>query len=110
DLVQIRRLAEMEEGENIRFRRFLKAHHYPQDLFRRIAREVEQQIDCKACANCCREPRVNVSQEDVDTLARYLDMTPEQVLKEYTVVDAEDHSRILGQTSTGCVFLDGNLC
>ena len=110
DLVQIRRLAEMEGEENLRFRRFLKAHHYPQDLFRRIARDVEQQIDCKACANCCREPRVNVSQEDVDTLARYLDMTPEQVLKEYTVVDAEDHSRILGQTSTGCVFLDGNLC
>jgi hypothetical protein len=56
DLVQIRRLAEMEQGENLDFRRFLNAHHVPDHLFRQIAREVEQQIDCTVCANCCLEP------------------------------------------------------
>ena len=90
DLVQIRRLAETDAGENRCFRRFLKAHHVPDRLFRRIAREVEQQIDCKACANCCREPRVNVSGRDIEVLARYLDMLPERVVKECTIVDPED--------------------
>ena len=110
NLVQIRRLAETERGENLRFRRFVKEHHYPQGLFRRIAREVEQQIDCKTCANCCREPRVNVSGQDIDTLARYLDMPAEHVAKEYTIVDREDQETILRQTKGACVFLDGNLC
>ena len=110
DLVQIRRLAETDAGDNLRFRRFLKAHHIPNRLFRRTAREVEQQIDCKACANCCREPRVNVSCGDIEKLARYLDMLPEQVVKEYTIADPEDGEPILRQTKDGCVFLDGNLC
>jgi Fe-S-cluster containining protein len=110
DLVQIRRLAEMEVGENLRFRRFLNAHHSPDSLFRRIAREVEQQMDCKACANCCREPSVNVSRRDIEALARYLDMPAEQVIKEYTIQDPDDRETILRQTNDGCVFLDGNLC
>ena len=110
DLVQIRRVTETDGGENLRFRRFLKAHHVPDHLFRRIAREVEQQIDCKACANCCREPRVSVSRRDIETLARYLDMSPEQVVREYTNVDPEDRETILRQTKDGCVFLNGNLC
>ncbi len=110
DLIQIRRLAETEERENLHFRRFLKAHHSPDSLFRRIAREVEEQIDCKACANCCRETRVNVSCTDSDALARYLDMPPDQVVTEYTILDPEDRETILRQTRDGCVFLDGNLC
>jgi hypothetical protein len=32
DLLQIRRLAETDRGENLRFRRFVKEHHYPQGL------------------------------------------------------------------------------
>jgi Fe-S-cluster containining protein len=100
----------MEQEENLNFRRFLKAHHVPDHLFRRIAHEVEQQIDCKACANCCRETQVNVSSEDIERLAKYLEMPVEQVLKEYTVVDSEDRETILRQTKDGCVFLDHNLC
>jgi uncharacterized protein len=110
DLVQIRRLAETEEGENLRFRRFLKAHHYPDRLFRRIARRVEEQIDCKACANCCRQTRVNVSPGEIDTLARYLNLSCEEVTKECTIRDPEDRETILRHTGDGCVFLDGNLC
>ena len=110
DLIQIHRLAETEERENLRFRRFLKTHHYPDSLFRRIARTVEEQIDCKACANCCRQTRVNVSPTEIDTLARYLSLPREQVIKEYTIPDPEDRETILRHTADGCVFLDGNLC
>ena len=110
DLVQIRHLAETVEDENIHFRRFLKDHHYPLSLFRRIAQEVEKQIDCTACANCCREPRVNVSRRDIEMLARYLDMPPEEVVTEYTILDPEDRETILRQTSNGCVFVDGTFC
>src|SRR5229473_1743963 len=98
DLIQIRRLAEAEEGENLDFRRYLKAHHYSDGLFHRIAQEVEEQIDCKVCANCCRQTRVNISREDIDTLARYLKMQPAEVVRQYTISDPEDRENILRHT------------
>ena len=45
-----------------------------------------------------------------DARPRYLDILPEQVVKEFTIVDPEDRELILRQTKDGCVFLDGNLC
>lgn len=110
DLVQIRQLGENEDGENLRFRRFLKHHHYRDDLLHQIARTVEDQIDCTACANCCRETRVNISPKDIDALARYLKLSREQVIQEYTSSDPQDRERILRHDDNGCVFLDGNLC
>jgi len=110
DLIQIRNLAEAEADENLHFRRYLKAHHYREGLFRRIAKEVEEQIDCKVCANCCRYTRVNISREDIERLARYLDILPEQVVRNYAIPDLEDRENMLRHTKDGCVFLDGNLC
>ena len=53
---------------------------------------------------------MNVSWRDIETLARYLDMPREQVLKEYANVDPEDRETMLRQTKDGCVFLKDNLC
>lgn len=110
DLVQIRRLGERGEGDNLRFRRFLRDHHYRDGLLHRIARDVENQINCKACANCCRETRVNVSSMDIDALAAHLSLSQEEVIHKYTYPDPEDRETILRHTDDGCVFLDGNLC
>lgn len=111
DLVQIRRLTETNQAENLEFRRFLKAHHYPEGPFHRIAAETEKQIDCTACANCCRQTYVVLSRADVEELARYLQMPVAEVIRQYTVRDPEDSARtILGHTGAGCIFLDGNLC
>ena len=103
-------MGEAGNAENLRFRRFLKHHHYRDDLLRRIARTVEEQIDCKSCANCCRESRVNVSPGDIDKLAGYLNQSRDQVVREYTDQDPQDRETILRQDGNGCVFLDGNLC
>jgi Fe-S-cluster containining protein len=110
DLIQIGQLAEKDERENLRFRRFLRQHHYRDDLLHRIAREVEREIDCTACANCCRETRVSVTSKDIDSIARYLNLSREQVIREYTEPDPGDRETILRHNDNGCVFLDGNLC
>lgn len=101
DLVQIRCLVEAEETENLHFRRFLKAHHAPDRAFHRIAHDFEAQIDCTACANCCREPRVSVSRADIEALALYLDMPPTKIIKEYKLPDPQDRETILRQTGNG---------
>jgi Fe-S-cluster containining protein len=113
DLVQIRLLGEKKRDENLRFRRFMKSRDHSDRILRRIAEGIQEQIDCTACANCCKVATTAVSERDVDRLARYLRIPPERVLADYTVQgDADDEEdRILRRKEDqSCVFLDGNLC
>jgi Fe-S-cluster containining protein len=109
DLVQIRRLGEKKREENARLRRHLKRHHFVERRLRHIAREVEDQIDCTQCANCCRVATVRLSARDVEKLIRFLGMRRDEFLSKYTV-QSQDEGLILGKTEAGCVFLEGNLC
>ena len=111
DLVQIRLLTETHRADNLAFQRHLAAHHYPDGPFRILAKTVEQQIDCTACANCCRQTRVSLLESEIAVIARYLGIEPLEVVRQYTIPDADNsNARILGHTKGGCVFLDGNLC
>ncbi len=110
DLVQIRMLGEKKRVENERFRRHLKTRDHSDRILRRLAEEVEEQIDCTECANCCRVATAKVAERDMERLARYLRITPAAFKKQYTM-ESEDEGPILNRTrETGCVFLDGNTC
>src|SRR5258708_1006305 len=109
DLVQIRRLGEKERDENLRLRMHLKRRNFQERRLKRIAQDVEEQIDCTACANCCRVATVKLIDRDVEKLARRLGVSPKQFLAEYTREDA-DEGRVLIRNAGGCVFLEGNLC
>lgn len=110
DLVQIRLLGEKKRDENLRFRRFMKSHDHSDRILRRLAENVEEQIDCTACGNCCRVATATVTERDVARLARALRISPAKFLAEYTV-ESEEEGRILRRTeATGCVFLEGNTC
>ena len=110
DLVQIRLLGEKKRPENERLRRHMKTRGTNDLILRRIAEEIEEQIDCTACANCCRVATTTIVERDVERLARYLRIKPSQFLKEYTM-ESEEEGLILKRTDeSGCVFLDGNLC
>lgn len=109
DLVQIRRLGEKKRPENERFRRYLKTHDFIERRFRQTAQEIEEQIDCTQCANCCRVATVAPTERDVEKLARFLGIAKSEFVEKYTVPD-EEEGRILRRTEKGCVFLDGNNC
>jgi len=110
DLVQIRLEGEKKRAENERFRRHMKAHDHSDRILRRIAEGIEEQIDCTACANCCKVATAKVSERDVAHLARHLRIAPAGFIAEYTV-ESEDEGRILRRTEeAGCVFLDGREC
>jgi Fe-S-cluster containining protein len=111
DLAEIRRLTESEQTENLAFRRYLHAHHQSIEPFYILASEIEKKTDCTSCANCCRYTIVNVNEEEISAIARYLHMTPALVSRLYTDPDPDDSSRrVLRNTNNACVFLDGNLC
>ena len=109
DLIQIQRLGEQKFEENHRFRTFLKSRSHNDKRLRVIAEQVQEQIDCTECANCCRKATAVVSDRDVQRLAKYFRITPAQFIKEYTV-NSEEEGRVLRKTENGCVFLEGNLC
>jgi Fe-S-cluster containining protein len=111
DLVRIRELGTAKTAENQAFRRYLAAHHHRIEPFRILARHVQEQIDCTACANCCRNSTVEVSGADLRPIAEHLGISTGEVARLYTAPDPRAPGRRILQSSTdGCVFLDGNLC
>lgn len=110
DLVQIDRLGRRKEAENKRFRAWLKRHAYSPRRLRRLAEEVESQIDCTSCANCCREGEAGVSNHDIEKLAKFVGTSREEFREKFTM-RASDNELILKRTDKdGCVFLEGNRC
>ena len=110
DLVQIRMLGEKKRPENERFRRHLKSRDHSDRILRRIAEQIEDQIDCSVCANCCRVATVDLSERDVERLARHLRLSVAEFLAGYTMEDAEEGRILRRSEAAGCVFLDGNAC
>lgn len=110
DLVQIRRLGENARDENFRFRSFLKTHKYNELRLRRIAQDIEEDIDCTQCANCCRVAIVPLKERDIPKLAKALRMSPTQFAERYVEYNEEEGCDVLKRAETGCVFLSGNEC
>jgi Fe-S-cluster containining protein len=109
DLIQIRRLGESKRDENLRFRMHLKRHNFVERRFRQIAQEVEDQIDCTTCANCCKVATVRLAGRDIEKLVKFLGVRPADFMRDYTQ-ESTDEGLILKQTESGCVFLDGTTC
>jgi uncharacterized protein len=110
DLVQIRLLGEKKRDENLRFRRHLKSHDHSDRILRRIAEQIEEQIDCTACANCCRVATARVTERDVERLARFFRLKPQRVLEDFCQESEEEGAVLKRSEEKGCVFLEGNTC
>ncbi|SRR5579883_160142 len=110
DLVQIRRLGEKKHAENSRFGKYLKTREWAEPQLRRAAREIQEKIDCRQCAECCRVTEVEPTRRDIQRLSRFLGISAAEFIRKYTMI-AEDKSRILKRSEKkGCIFLSGNDC
>jgi uncharacterized protein len=110
DLVQIRRLGEKKRDENKHFRQYLKRHNFVERRLKHIAQEVEEAIDCTACANCCRVATTRLKERDVERLAKFSRLSIPRFLATYTVEDPEEGVILKRSEGQGCVFLAGNEC
>ena len=111
DLNEVRQLGTAKAEENRAFRRHLSAHHADDRPFQILASDIQQHIDCTACANCCRYSVVPVNPGEIEKIAARVGVTPQAAARLYTVPDPDaPASRILRTSKSGCVFLRGNLC
>jgi AraC-like DNA-binding protein len=88
DLVQIRRLEHQKRAENARFRAYLKSHRHSDRRLRRFGEEIEAEIDCTQCANCCRVTEVGINQRDVEKLAKFIGVSEREFADQFTARDA----------------------
>jgi uncharacterized protein len=109
DLVQIRRLEQQQHGENAKFRAYLKSHRHSDRRLRRFGEQIEAEIDCTACANCCRVTEVGITEKDIEKLAKFVGTSEPEFVEQFTALDGSG-ARILKRNEGGCVFLEGNLC
>jgi uncharacterized protein len=109
DLVQIRRLEQQHRGENAKFRAYLKSHRHSDRRLRRFGEQIEAEIDCTACANCCRVTEVGITEKDIEKLAKFVGTSEREFVEQFTSLD-ESGAPILKRNEGGCVFLEGNLC
>ncbi len=109
DLVQIRRLEQQQRSENAKFRAYLKNHRHSDRRLRRFGEQIEAEIDCTACANCCRVTEVGITEKDIEKLAKFVGVSETEFMEQFTALD-NSGAIILKRNAAGCVFLEGNLC
>lgn len=112
DINTIKKLSREKDEENLGFRSFLKSGGIPKAkvdaMVQRLNKKVAGQIDCKTCANCCKEVNPILKQEDIINLAAGLNISQEK-LKEQYLVETENEGEYK-MNALPCPFLENNLC
>jgi Fe-S-cluster containining protein len=108
---EVQRLAEQLKDENWAFRNWIKSHYGSSDdqlmvVVHRLTADVTAQIDCTACANCCRVLNPSLDQEDRCQLARALDVDVPSLQVTYLRKGRSGQWEL----PAPCPLLDGNLC
>ena len=111
DLAEVYRLGTAKAKENLAFRRYLSARRWSEKRFQVVAADIQAHIDCRSCANCCRNATVSLSRFDVDKIASFFRITAEDAARRYMDPDPEAPAlRNLRNSASGCIFLEQNLC
>jgi uncharacterized protein len=110
DLSNFKAQAKSAEPANKKFFARLKKSK-PRDLdsvMQNLHEEVFENVDCLACANCCKTTSPIFYQKDIERLAKHFRLTPSKFIEQYLHVD-EDKDYVLN--SAPCPFLGAdNYC
>lgn len=107
---QIKARAKDERKANKKFFKRL-ARQKPKQLDKTVSQlhdEVFEEMDCLACANCCKTTSPIFIDKDIDRIARHLGQRPAEFVAHYLHLD-EDGDYVLNEAP--CAFLgEDNYC
>jgi Fe-S-cluster containining protein len=101
-LQRIKVLSEENQAENYDFRSWLK-NYAPRgidDIVKALSQKYFALIDCKECANCCRELELEFTEPELHTIANSMEQTMGEFKKRF----------VPEGTMKPCPALKGNLC
>lgn len=94
----------VEKGTKHFFKNIKKNRHRElDDMMQLLHEEVFEEIDCLACANCCKSLGPRITDRDIEKLASALRLKPQEVIATYLKID-EDNDYVF--KSIPCPFLD----
>jgi Fe-S-cluster containining protein len=109
---KLKEISEEKAEENWAFRAHLKECDIsPEEvdaIVHRLYKEISSKIDCKACANCCKEITPVLDNEDVDKLSERLGISNAEFKEEYLVEDEESNG--FKFKIKPCTFLKDKSC
>ena len=106
DAGRISEICDEREKENLEFRNYIKSGHLDQAGFNGIVDEVEKNIDCTLCGNCCRALFPVVTKQDLRRIAKRLGIS-DSFMGRYVTVNAEGKTMLKNKP---CIFLQGKRC
>ncbi|PZP50274.1 MAG: hypothetical protein DI598_05925 [Pseudopedobacter saltans] len=110
DLSIIATASEVKAEENQQFIQLLKTFAMD-DIDEKVAQinaDIEPQIDCTVCGNCCKTLMINVEKEEADRLSDYLQMERTEFDQRY--LEKSEHSDRMLINAIPCHFLEDNKC
>lgn len=110
DLSIIANIAVSKEQENAAFENFLQQQNSDavDDLVHKLNNEIEPQIDCTQCGNCCRTLMINVEKPDAARLSAHLELSEEDFYNTY--VETSSTGVVSVMSKIPCHFLYENKC
>ena len=113
NLEYIQKLGKEREDENLDFRAFLKGHDMLSEemdaYVHEILDEVSSKIDCTKCANCCKQVRPVLDEDDISRFALGLDISESAFRKQYLHVYKDNPSKFSFK-EIPCPFLKNDQC
>ena len=110
DLNRFSEKAKKQSAENKKFLQSLRKKDAREvdDAFHTLHEEVFEEVDCLACANCCKTTSPIFYQTDIERVAKSLRLKPGEFIEQFLRID-EDDDYVL--KSSPCPFLDqDNYC
>jgi len=106
---RIKELGKMKESENLKFQSYLKLRSFENLnlLIQSVYHQISSEIDCKICANCCKELLVTLDEEEIKNFSYGIGISEDEFKKRFLV-------KGIGKEYTfnrlPCPFLRDNLC
>jgi Fe-S-cluster containining protein len=114
NIKKIQKCCQEKKEKNWEFRRFLKTCNLDtkeiDSIVRQVYREVSYQIDCKACANCCKKASFLIEEKDIIRLARGLNLSLEEFKERYIHDSKKYNGNGYTFNQLPCPFLENNRC
>lgn len=110
NIEKIEQIRKMKENENLRFRTFLKGQDNKKvdRVVHRLYEEIESQIDCTKCGNCCKTLRPCMTNKEIETLRIIDKVSREYFIENFTEQDDLEDIKYL--KNTPCKYLSNKEC